>query len=278
MSGAATKSAETMSSEALAKFKEMQRQGWAHFAALEQFTTPPAARLVRHARVRAGQRVLDAACGTGVVAVTAARVGARVTGLDLTPELLERARENGTIAGVEVDWHLGDVEALPFGDGDFDVVLSQFGHIFAPRPEVAVSELLRVLKPGGTLAFSTWPPELFVGRVFALVGRYSPPPPPGVSPPAPWGDPNVVRERLGEAVKDIVFDRARLQAPSLSPQHTRDTMERTAGPVIKLVEALTGQDPARLEAFRRDYEALVSEYRDDNVVRQDYLMTRATKT
>src|SRR5258706_14289686 len=104
----------------LARFKEIQREGWAHFGPLEAQTTPPAAQLVRRAGVRAGQRVLDVACGTGVVAVTAARTGARVTGLDLTPELLERARENGRIAGVAIDWHQGDVEQLPFGDASYD--------------------------------------------------------------------------------------------------------------------------------------------------------------
>lgn len=135
--------------DSLAQFKEAQRQGWAHFAPLEANTTPEAARLVKHARVRPGHRVLDVACGTGVVAVTAARLGARVTGLDLTPELLERARENASIAGVDVDWHEGDVEQLPFGDAAFEVVLSQFGHMFAPRPGVAVAEMLRVLSPGG---------------------------------------------------------------------------------------------------------------------------------
>src|SRR5580765_1892334 len=93
-----------------AKFKDTQRQSWAHFAPLESQTTPPAAQLVRHARVRAGQRVLDVACGTGVVAITAARIGARVTGLDLTPELLARARENARLSGVDIDWHEGDVE------------------------------------------------------------------------------------------------------------------------------------------------------------------------
>lgn len=277
MSGTTINPAETISAEALAKFKEMQRQGWAHFAPLEMMTTPAAARLVRHAGVRAGQRVLDLACGTGVVALTAARMGARVTGLDLTPELLERARENAAIAGVDVDWHLGDVEDLPFQDREFDIVLSQFGHMFAPRPQVAVAEMLRVLKPGGTIAFSTWPPELFLGRVFALVGRYAPPPPPGVSPPATWGDPNLIRERLGSGVKDISFDRERLLVPALSPQHSREFMERTAGPVIKLVQSLSQGDPAKLAAFRKEYEALVGEYYDANLIRQDYLMTRATK-
>jgi SAM-dependent methyltransferase len=263
--------------DALAKFKEAQKQGWAHFAPLEVWTIPAAARLVRHAGVRAGQRVLDVACGTGVVAITAARLGARVTGLDLTPELLERAHENSRVANVEIDWHEGDVEKLPFNDTAFDVVLSQYGHMFAPRPDVAIAEMLRVLKPGGTIAFSTWPPELIIGRVFTLVARYMPPPPPGVAPPPLWGSPDVVRERLGTAVKDIVFDRARMLVPALTPQHHRTTTERTAGPVLKLVESLSATDPARLAAFRREYEALVADYLEDNVVRQDYLLTRATK-
>jgi SAM-dependent methyltransferase len=263
--------------DALSQFKAAQKQGWAHFAPLEAHTTPQAARLVKYAGVRPGHRVLDVACGTGVVAVTAARLGAQATGLDLTPELLERARENAQIAGVGVEWHEGDAEQLPFGDAAFDVVLSQFGHIFAPRPQVVVAEMLRVLKPGGTIAFSTWPPELLIGRMFVLTGRYMPPPPPGVTPPWLWGDPNTVRERLGTAVKDLVFDRARMLVPSLSPQHSRRNSERTAGAVVKLVESLSATDPARLDAFRRESEAIVAEYFEDNTVRQDYLLTRATK-
>jgi SAM-dependent methyltransferase len=263
--------------DAIAQFKEVQKQGWAHFAPLEAVTTREAARLVKHAGVRTGHRVLDVACGTGVVAITAARLGVRVTGLDLTPELLKRARENAGIADVTVDWHEGDAEQLPFGDADFDVVLSQFGHMFAPRPEVAVAEMLRVLKSGGTIAFSTWPPELAIGRLFALGGRYMPPPPPGVAPSPPWGDPNVVRERLGTAVKDLIFDRATMLVPALSPQHNRMMAERTAGPLVKLVASLTATDPARLAAFRREFEAIVADYFQDNTIRQDYLLTRATK-
>src|SRR5256886_14073438 len=121
-----------MSDDAIARFKEAQRQGWKHFAPLEGLTTPAAARLVKWANVRAGENVLDIGCGTGVVAITAARTGARVQGVDLTPELLERARENASIAKFEIDFREGDAEALPFDDGRFDVVLSQFGHMFAP--------------------------------------------------------------------------------------------------------------------------------------------------
>ena len=258
-------------------FKAAQKAGWAHFAPLQAFTTLTAAQLVNHARVEKNARVLDVACGTGVVAITAARRGARSTGLDLTPELLAVARENARIANVDVAWHEGDVEQLPFDDGSFDVVVSQFGHMFAPRPDVAVAQMLRVLKPGGTIAFSTWPPELFVGRLFALVGRYMPPLPPGIAPPPAWGDPNVIRERLGSAVRDLTFDRGRMAVPALSVPHNRELFERTAGPVMKLIEVLAASDPAKLAEFRRECDALAVEYFDDNVLRQDYLMTRAAK-
>ncbi len=261
----------------LIAFKEAQKQGWAHFAPLEANTTPTAARLVKHAGIQPSDRVLDVGCGTGVVAITAARRVARVTGLDLTPELLERARENARIAQVDVEWREGDAEALPFGDGMFDVVVSQFGHMFAPRAEVAVAEMLRVLRSDGTIAFSTWPPDQFVGRLITLVSQYMPPPPPGVLSPALWGNPDVIRERLGPAARAIVFDRQTMLVPTLSDHHHRAMAERTAGPIIKLVEMFGKSDPPRLAAFRAEYDALAAEYLEDNLTRQEYLMTRATK-
>jgi len=266
-----------VSTDPFKSFKEAQKAGWGHFAPLEAFTTMVAPHVVKHARVRAGHQVLDVGCGTGVVAVTAARLGARVTGLDLTPALLERARENAQVAGVEISWREGDVESLPFEDARFDVVLSQFGHMFAPRPEVAIAEMLRVLKPGGTIAFATWPPEVLTGRMFVIISRYAPAPPPGVAAPPQWGDPRIVSERLGAAAKEVVFDRGALLAPALSPQHVRAMFERTAGPLVKVVESLSASDPAKLAVLRTECEALIAEYFQDNIVRQDYLLTRATK-
>ncbi len=263
--------------DALEVFKANQKAGWAHFAPVQANTTAPAARLVRHARVASGMRVLDVACGTGVVAVTAARLGARVTGLDMTPDLLEAAQVNARVAGVAIDWREGDVEALPFDDAAFDVVVSQFGHIFAPRPDVAVAEMLRVLKPDGTIAFSTWPPDLLVGRTFVLMAPYLPPPPPGVAPPTLWGVPAIVRERLGTAVRDIAFDCDRFLSPALSPAHFREFTERTIGPLLKLVESLGAANPARLAEFRAACDAVIADYFEGNLVRHDYLMTRATK-
>ena len=261
----------------LAQFKERQKEGWKNFAPLEVVTMPAAARLVQFAGVRSGDRVLDIGCGTGVVAVTAARLGANVRAADLTPELLERARENARIGNVDIEWLEADVEKLPFLDGEFDFVLSQFAHMFAPRPEVAVSEMLRVLRPGGTIAFATWPPEMLVGRTQALSARYAPPLPPGIAPPIAWGDPQTITQRLGQAVTNLSFRRDALFVPTLSPQHFRTNIERSAGPVIRMIESLAATDPGRLQAFRTEFESIVAQYLENNLVRQDYLLTRATK-
>jgi SAM-dependent methyltransferase len=270
-------SSQAETSDPFAQFKQKQREGWSHFHPLAAMTTPPAAKLVNFSGIKAGQRVLDVACGTGVVAVTCALRGAKVTGLDLTPELLETARENAKVAAVEVAFHEGDAEQLPFSDSEFDAVLSQFGHMFAPRPEVAVGEMLRVLKASGTIAFSTWPPEQFIGRAFKLTASYMPPPPPGAVPPPLWGDEKIVRERLGDRVRDITFDRGTMLTPALSPAHSRTMIERSAGPMIQLVEMLSKNDPAKLAQYRREYDALTIEYWEDNQVHQQFLMTRAVK-
>jgi SAM-dependent methyltransferase len=256
--------------------KAMQREGWSLFTPMETFTTMPAARLVQFAQIKPGQKVLDVACGTGVVAVTAARAGAKVSGLDLSPVLVERARQNAALAAVEIDFVEGDAEALPYPDASFDVVVSQFGHIFAPRPDVAIAEMLRVLKPGGRIAFSTWPPEMFVGKLFQLSARYMPPPPPGAQPPILWGEPTIVRERLGAAVTDLLFERDTMVFPTLSPQHMRAFQEATIAPLAKAIAGMQGE-PAKVAELRAAFEALISEHLADNGVRQHFLMTRANK-
>lgn len=262
----------------LAPFKEQQKAAWSNFSILESITGTVAPRLVRFARIGSGARVLDVACGTGVVALTAARLGATVTGVDLTPALVARAKENAALMKLDASFLEGDVEALPLADASFDFVVSQFGHMFAPRPELAIKEMLRVLKPGGVLAFSTWPPELFTGRSFAVMGKYAPPPPPGVTPPVQWGDPAVVRERLGTSVSDIMFARDAMLFQTLSVQHYRLFMEQNFGPAMKLLQALDAADPAKADALRRELEELGAEYFENNTMRQDYLLTRAVKT
>ena len=265
-----------MTQDPFAELKAKQREMWASFTPTAMFTTPVAGHLVKFARIARGETVLDVGTGTGVVALTAARAGAKVTGLDLTPELLEQARDNARIAQQEenIVWTEGDAEQLPYADASFDVVLSQFGHMFAPRPEVVVAEMRRVLKPGGRVAFATWPPEHVIGRMFAFVGRNSPPPPPGAAPPPQWGHPPTVAERLGERFGVPFFERGIMAFPALSLAHYRLFMERSVGPIQKLMEANSGA-PDRLAALRAEFDALIEPYYADNIVRQDYLLTRA---
>src|SRR4051794_8130351 len=157
-------SSQPQPSDPFANFKQKQREGWSHFHPLAAMTTAPAAKLVNFAGIKAGQRVLDVACGTGVVTVTCARRGVRVTGLDLTPELLETARENAKLAAVEIDFHEGDAENPPFAASTFEGVRSQCGHMFGRRAEVAVAELLGVMNPGGTTPFPPSPPDHLTHR------------------------------------------------------------------------------------------------------------------
>ena len=265
-----------MTDDPYAALKAAQREGWGLFAPIAPFTTPAAAALVNYAAIKAGETVLDVACGTGVVAITAALRGAAVKGLDLAPALLVDARRNAILVDAPIEFREGDVEALPYADASFDVVLSQFGHMFAPRPEQAIAEMLRVLKPGGRIAFSTWPPELCIGRLFDLVGRYLPGPP-GAAAPSSWGETANILRWLGEAVGSLEFHREEMTIPALSPRHYGANMEHTAAPFIKVVQTLADQ-PEKLAAFRAEVVDIVKTYFVDNRVRQSYLMTRATRT
>ncbi len=267
------------SADPFSALKAVQRATWAAFAPIETFTTAPAAKLVRLAEVAPEMRVLDVGCGTGVVAVTAGRRGARVSALDLSPPLLDRARTNAAIAGLDIDFAPGDVEALPYADSEFDVVLSQFGHMFAPRPEVAVGEMLRVLKPGGRLVFAAWPPEGAIGRLLDLLGRYTPPPAAGApfpARPSAWGDVGVVRERLGDAVTGVRFARGTMLMQTLSAAHARVMQEATVGPFAKLVELLR-DDPQTLARLRHEVEAVFADAFHENCLHLDFLMARAEK-
>jgi SAM-dependent methyltransferase len=264
-----------MSDDPFQAFKQKQRESWKSFAPTATFTTPVAGHLVRFAGIGAGESILDVGTGTGIVAITAARAGARVSALDLTPELLAEARENGRIAGhPDIAWQEGDAETLPYPDASFDVVLSQFGHIFAPRPDLTVAEMRRVLKPTGRVAFASWPPEHLVGRMFALIGRHSPPPPPGVVPPVLWGTSTIIGERPAGGFGEPFFERGTATVPALSLNHFIRFIEASVGPVQKLVESLAGA-PDRLAKVRAELEALAAPYYADNQMHQSYLLTRA---
>jgi SAM-dependent methyltransferase len=264
-----------LTEDSFAEFKSRQREMWSSFAPTATLTTPVAAHVIGFANVGAGNKVLDVGCGTGVVAITAALRGASVSGVDLTPELLEHARENEKIAGCgPIEWTEGDAERLPYPDESFDVVVSQFGHMFSPRPDVALAEMRRVLKPGGRIAFATWPPEHFVGRFFALVARHSPPPPEGAAPPPLWGLVPVVTERLSKGFDAPFFERGIMSVPALSMSHLWNYMSASIGPLQKIVEQLASE-PGKLSSIRQEMIELAEPYFSNNIMHQSYLLTRA---
>ena len=237
---------------------------------------PMAAHLVRAADVEAGDRVLDVACGTGNVAITAARRGASVTGLDITPSMLEAARENAALAGVgDVEWREGDAVALPFDDDAFDVTLSCVGHMFAEPPDAAARELLRVTRPGGRVAFTSWTPGSVVPAMAGVLQEYLPADPDPSPPPFAWGDPEVVRERLGEGVVEVGFETGTLLQTTLSPSHLWSRVAEDSGLFIVALEAVDADDrPALREGM---LEAIDGYFDDDqNAVQMEYRLTTAT--
>jgi ubiquinone/menaquinone biosynthesis C-methylase UbiE len=260
----------------ISKLKEKAKEGWSSFIPFEALTSTAAPKLIRFANIDRNSKVLDVACGTCVVGLTAARIGALVKGLDLTPALIGRARENSKIMSLDVEFVEGDAENMPFLDEEFDIVVSQYGHMFAPQPDVVIDEMGRVLKTGGVLAFSTWPSEMFMGQFFKLVGEFSPPLPDGASSPVLWGDTKIISERLEKKFKNIEFARDAMMAPTLSPGHMLNLFEKNAGPLAKLVEALA-DNTSKLQDLRTRTLDLISKFFLDNYLRQDFLMTKCIK-
>jgi len=186
------------------QLKASMRATWmaGDFGVVAKTIAAAAEEFVAQLPVPAGARVLDVACGTGNTAIPLAQRGAIVTGVDIAPNLLAQARERAAAEGVEVTFDEGDAEHLPYADASFDAVVTMFGAMFAPRPELVASELARVLRPGGLLAMANWNPASFSGQMFKVTGRHVAPHP-GVAPPVLWGDEQVVRERLGRAFSEI---------------------------------------------------------------------------
>jgi SAM-dependent methyltransferase len=261
------------------ELKKKQRAMWAlgEYDRIADGLTISTDQTLRVARIRPGERVLDAATGTGITAIAARERGAHVTGVDFTPELLAVARKKAADSGFgDIDFREGDIEALPFADATFDVVLSTCGHMFAPDQPKVAAELARVTRPGGRVTFLAWTPEGGLGGWFRITNHHVPPPA-GVASPFNWGDQEKVRQLLGSAFRDLSFVHGDAPQFGASPEDILDLFSTRYGPTVRAMASL--QDGA-LEALRSDLLSYLAGYRaSDGKVRwgREYLITRAVR-
>jgi len=207
--------------------------------------------------LKPGDRVLDVACGTGNLAVPAARKGAIVTGADIATNLLEQARARAEAEGLKIQFDEGDAEHLTYPDSAFDVVMTMYGAMFAPRPELVAAELTRVCRAGGRIAMANWTPEGFIGQMFKVTGKHVPPPP-NMPSPLKWGDEATVRERLRGGITDLQMTRrmCAFKYP-FSPVEVVEFFRMYYGPTQRAFGAL--DSPAQA-ALRADLEQLWGEH------------------
>jgi len=208
--------------------------------------------LVEACGISAGQRVLDVAAGSGNVAIRAAEAGAQVVASDLTPENFEAGRCEARARGVELDWVEGDAEALPFGDGEVDVVTSSLGAMFAPNHQRVADELRRVCRSGGTIGMLNFTPEGLAADFFGVLAPHMPPPPPGALPPILWGSEQHVRELFGDRVTSLEMTRKEYVERAASPRDYCELFKATFGPAIAIHASLADQ-PERAAALDRDF-------------------------
>jgi ubiquinone/menaquinone biosynthesis C-methylase UbiE len=237
--------------------------------------------LVDAVGVRPGERVLDVAAGSGNASIPAALAGATVIASDLTPELFEAGRRLADERGAVVEWREADAEALPFGDGEFDVVLSSIGVMFAPHHRAAADELVRVCRSGGRIGLLSWTPQGFVGQMLAAMRPYVPAPPPGAEPPPLWGEEAHVRGLLGDRVNNVATTKGVVTIDAFAtPEEFRAYFASHYGPTIAAYRNV-GDDAERTAALDSDLVALAERYDRGSdgglVLEWEYLLLTATR-
>jgi SAM-dependent methyltransferase len=249
------------------------------FGQVAQYAAKSAAEFVDRIGVKPGSRILDVACGTGNTAVPAARAGGVVTGVDIATNLLEQARKRAAAENLKIQFDEGDAEQLPYGNGEFDIVISMFGAMFAPRPERVAAELLRVCRSGGSIAMANWTPDGFVGKSFQLTAKFAPPPP-GIPPPVLWGDEATVRQRFANGVSKLTLTRQRVNFDfPFEPKEVVAFFRRYFGPTQASFARL---DKAGQDAMSTELEKLWTEnnlaHDGTTKVEVEYLEVRAVRS
>ena len=257
--------------------KQRMKSTWmaGDFGQIARINEHSAEEFVGRLGLHPGIKVLDVACGTGNQSIPAARTGADVTGVDIASNLLEQARARARNENLNITFLEGDAEELAYDKGQFDVVLTMFGAMFAPRPERVASELLRVCRPGGLIAMGNWTPKGFVGQSFIVTGRHVPLPP-GVVPPVLWGDESVVAERFGKRAQLQMARRMMEFDFPYSPAKVVDLFKTYFGPTKIAFERL---DPEKQKSLHDDLLRHWTEHNEATdgrtVVHAEYLEVHA---
>jgi len=244
-------------SSEMSALKTKLRATWiaGDFGQIARYYTDEAADFVNRLNLRPGMQVLDVACGTGNVALPAARAGADVTGIDIAPNLVEQARENARREGLKAQFDEGDAEALPYEFASFDAVVTMFGAMFAPRPEAVASELKRVCRPRGFIAMANWTPAGFIGQMFKTMSGHVTPPA-GMPSPLMWGVEENVRQRFNLGISKLEARPQMLKfAFPFSPAEVVEHFRLYYGPTQKAFDTL---DESKQAALRKDLEELWS--------------------
>ena len=191
--------------------------------------------------------------------------------------MLDMAGEQAAVIDADIEWREGDAAALQFEDDAFDVTLSCLGHMFAPDADAAATELVRVTRPGGRIAFTAWSPTSGIAAMMKTLAEHLPPQPDASPPPFLWGDSDTVRDRFGDRVEDLTFETGFVRYPALSPAHFWESMVTDSGPILLALEAIEEEDVARLR--EEEIESLDPYFSDaDNAIELEYRLVTATPT
>jgi len=247
------------------------------FEQIAKALSAEAEKFINDLGLKPGMKVLDVACGTGNLSLPAARLGATVTGVDIAPNLLEQAGAKAAAEGLDIKFDEGDAEALPYEDASFDAVVTMYGAMFAPRPDLVAAELKRVCKPGGFIAMANWTPGGFIGQMFKTTAAHVPPPP-GMTSPVLWGKDDVVRERFDGVSKVETKPRIVVFAFPFSPAEVVEHFRVYYGPANKAFSAL---DEEKQKALRSELENLWTQNNQatdgTTAVEAEYLEVVATR-
>jgi ubiquinone/menaquinone biosynthesis C-methylase UbiE len=263
----------------LAALKNRQQMAWSSgdYAVVGTTLQIVGEQLCEALDLRAGQKVLDVAAGNGNVSLAAARRWCDVVSTDYVPALLERGRTRASADGLTMTFQEADAEALPFAAGTFDAAVSTFGVMFTPDQNQAAAELLRVCKSGGKIGLANWTPDGFIGQVFKVIGKYTPPPA-GVKSPALWGTRDRIVEMFGDAAIAIETEPRAFNFRYRSAEHFVDLFKTYYGPMLKTFAAL---DASGQNDLKQDLHALIKRMNkaDDGtmVVPSEYLEIVITK-